>query len=91
MVMSAWNPIGFIPLFIIDIGKMALPPCHAMCQFYGLGVPFNIASYSLLTHMIAHLCNLKLGDFVHSIGDSHVYLNHIEPLQKQVHIYNCNN
>lgn len=71
----------------------------------GLGVPFNIASYALLTYMIAHVCKLKVskqlfytrqplfyfifnklqpGDFVHTLGDAHVYLNHIEPLQEQV-------
>ncbi|KAF6089722.1 thymidylate synthetase [Phyllostomus discolor] len=80
---------------------MALPPCHALCQFYvvngelscqlyqrsgdmGLGVPFNIASYSLLTYMIAHLTGLKPGDFVHTLGDAHIYLNHIELLKMQM-------
>jgi thymidylate synthase len=50
----------------------------------GLGVPFNIASYSLLTLMIAHVCNLKAGDFIHTLGDAHVYMNHIEPLKQQI-------
>ena len=60
------------------------------CQLYqrsadmGLGVPFNIASYALLTHMIAHVTDLKPGDFVHTLGDAHVYLNHIEPLTVQL-------
>ena len=80
---------------------MALPPCHALCQFYvvngelscqlyqrsgdmGLGVPFNIASYALLTYMIAHITDLKPGDFVHTLGDAHIYLNHIEPLKTQL-------
>ncbi|XP_069076083.1 thymidylate synthase isoform X1 [Pleurodeles waltl] len=92
IIMCAWNPK--------DIPLMALPPCHALCQFYvlngelscqlyqrsgdmGLGVPFNIASYALLTYMIAHVTGLKLGDFVHTLGDAHVYLNHIEPLKVQ--------
>ena len=93
IIMSAWNPT--------DLGAMALPPCHTMCQFFvndgelscqlyqrsgdmGLGVPFNIASYALLTVMVAHVCDLRPGDFVHTLGDAHVYLNHIEPLQVQL-------
>jgi len=93
IIMSAWNPS--------DLGQMALPPCHTMCQFYvqdgelscqlyqrsgdmGLGVPFNIASYALLTVMVAHVCDLKPGDFVHTLGDAHVYSNHIEPLKIQL-------
>uniref|UniRef100_A0A7M4F207 Thymidylate synthase n=1 Tax=Crocodylus porosus TaxID=8502 RepID=A0A7M4F207_CROPO len=84
-----------------DISLMALPPCHALCQFYvvngelscqlyqrsgdmGLGVPFNIASYSLLTYMIAHVTGLKVGEFIHTLGDAHIYLNHIEPLKVQL-------
>ena len=50
----------------------------------GLGVPFNIASYALLTCMIAHVCGLKVGDFVHSMGDAHVYLNHVDALKTQL-------
>ncbi len=49
----------------------------------GLGVPFNIASYSLLTYMVAQVCDLTPGDFIHSIGDAHVYLNHVEALQQR--------
>ncbi|XP_011911583.1 PREDICTED: thymidylate synthase [Cercocebus atys] len=93
IIMCAWNPR--------DLPLMALPPCHALCQFYvvnselscqlyqrsgdmGLGVPFNIASYALLTYMIAHITGLKPGDFVHTLGDAHIYLNHIEPLKIQL-------
>jgi dihydrofolate reductase/thymidylate synthase len=50
----------------------------------GLGVPFNIAYYSLLTYMIAQVCGLEPGEFIHTTGDTHVYNNHIEPLQNQL-------
>eukprot|EP00112_Aurelia_sp_Birch-Aquarium-sp1_P023315 Seg690.2 transcript_id=Seg690.2/GoldUCD/mRNA.D3Y31 product="Thymidylate synthase" protein_id=Seg690.2/GoldUCD/D3Y31 len=93
IIMSAWNPVdlpkmalppchAFVQFYVCD-GELS-------CQLYqrsgdiGLGVPFNIASYSLLTYMIAHICDLKVGDFVHTIGDAHVYVNHIEALKVQV-------
>nr|WGO49692.1 thymidylate synthase [Macropodid alphaherpesvirus 2]WGO49705.1 thymidylate synthase [Macropodid alphaherpesvirus 2] len=93
IVMCAWNPV--------DLPWMALPPCHALCQFYvangelscqlyqrsgdmGLGVPFNIASYALLTYMIAHLVGLCPGELVHTLGDAHVYLNHVDQLRVQL-------
>ena len=53
----------------------------------GLGVPFNIASYSLLTCMLAQVCGLKRGEFIHVLGDAHVYKNHVEPLKEQLKRY----
>lgn len=93
IIMCSWN--------VVDIPKMALPPCHCLVQFYvangevscqlyqrsadmGLGVPFNIASYALLTHMIAHITGLKAGEFIHTTGDTHVYKNHVDPLLEQI-------
>ena len=101
-MVSAWNP-G-------DVDSMALPPCHALFQFYVapplpndadsrprlscqlyqrsadifLGVPFNIASYALLTLMIAQVCNYQPGDFVHTLGDAHLYSNHLEQVELQL-------
>jgi thymidylate synthase len=92
-IVSAWN--------VAEIDKMALPPCHALFQFYVadgrlscqlyqrsadvfLGVPFNIASYALLTMMIAQVTGLGLGDFVHTTGDTHLYLNHLEQVDTQL-------
>ncbi len=92
-IVSAWN--------VADIPQMALPPCHALFQFYVadgrlscqlyqrsadvfLGVPFNIASYALLTHMVAQVTGLEVGDFVHTLGDAHLYLNHLEQAQLQL-------
>ncbi len=93
IIVNAWN-VG-------DLDKMALPPCHALFQFYVangklscqlyqrscdffLGVPFNIASYALLTMMMAKVCDLKPGTFVWTGGDTHLYLNHFEQARLQL-------
>lgn len=93
LIVSAWN--------VADIPQMALPPCHALFQFYVadgrlscqlyqrsadvfLGVPFNIASYALLTLMVAQVCDLQPGDFIHTFGDVHLYLNHLEQAELQL-------
>jgi thymidylate synthase len=97
-IVSAWN--------VADIPQMALPPCHALFQFYVapsdsgpgrlscqlyqrsadvfLGVPFNIASYALLTHMVAQVTGLEVGDFVHTLGDAHLYSNHLDQARLQL-------
>ena len=93
LVVSAWN--------VAELDKMALPPCHALFQFYVsegvlscqlyqrsadvfLGVPFNIASYALLTLMIAQVAGLKPGAFIHTLGDAHLYVNHLEQAELQL-------
>jgi len=93
LIVSAWNA-G-------ELEKMALPPCHALFQFFVqdgelscqlyqrsadlfLGVPFNIASYALFTMMVAQVCGLKPGTFIHTFGDLHLYANHLEQAKLQL-------
>jgi thymidylate synthase len=93
MIVSAWN--------VADVDQMALPPCHALFQFYVadgklscqlyqrsadifLGVPFNIASYALLTSMMAQVTGLNVGEFIHTLGDAHLYSNHLEQADLQL-------
>uniref|UniRef100_A0A182YIR6 Thymidylate synthase n=1 Tax=Anopheles stephensi TaxID=30069 RepID=A0A182YIR6_ANOST len=93
IIMSAWNPSD-IPIMALPpchcLAQFFVADGELSCQMYqrsadvGLGVPFNIASYSLLTHMIAHVTGLKAGDFIHTTGDTHIYLNHIDALREQI-------
>jgi thymidylate synthase len=92
-IVTAWNPT--------DVERMALPPCHALFQFYVadgrlscqlyqrsadifLGVPFNIASYALLTLMVAQVCGYRPGEFIHTLGDAHLYSNHLDQARLQL-------
>lgn len=97
IIMSAWNvndipkmalpPCHCLVQFYVANGELS-------CQLYqrsadmGLGVPFNIASYALLTYLIAHVTGLKPGDFIHTLGDAHVYSTHVEALKQQVRCIN---
>lgn len=92
-IVSAWN--------VAEVDQMALPPCHALFQFYVvngklscqlyqrsadvfLGVPFNIASYALLTMMMAQVTGLEAGEFIHTLGDAHIYNNHLNQVDEQL-------
>ena len=92
-IVSAWN--------VADVDAMALPPCHALFQFYVadgrlscqlyqrsadvfLGVPFNIASYALLIHLVAQVTGLEVGEFIHTLGDAHIYHNHFDQVAEQL-------
>lgn len=93
LIVSAWNvgeidqmalpPCHLLFQFYVANGKLS-------CQLYQrsadsfLGIPFNIASYALITHMIAQVCNLDVGEFIHTIGDAHIYMDHIEQVKLQL-------
>ena len=92
-ILSAWNPGEldqmalppchcFAQFYVAD-GKLSCQMYQRSCDMF-LGVPFNIASYSLLTHMIAHVCGLDVGEFVHVLGDAHIYLDHVEQVKEQL-------
>jgi thymidylate synthase len=92
-IISAWNPgeldqmalppcHTFAQFYVAD-GRLSCQMYQRSCDMF-LGVPFNIASYSLLTHMIAQVCQLQVGEFVHVLGDAHIYLNHIDQVKEQL-------
>jgi thymidylate synthase len=93
MIVSAWNPADLPNMALAPchcLFQFYVANNRLSCQLYQrsadvfLGVPFNIASYALLTHMIAQVCELDVGDFVHTFGDVHLYSNHIEQAQLQL-------
>lgn len=92
-ILSSWNPGElqamalppchcFAQFYVAD-GKLSCQMYQRSCDMF-LGVPFNIASYSLLTAMIAQVCGLAVGEFVHVLGDAHIYLNHVEQVKEQL-------
>lgn len=93
LLMTAWNPLDLCKMALPPchcLVQFYVCDNELSCLFYqrsadiGLGVPFNMASYALLTHMIAHVCGLKPGELIHMMGDTHVYLNHVDVLEQQL-------
>ena len=92
-IISAWNPgeledmalppCHILAQFYVADGKLSCQMYQRSCDMF-LGVPFNIGSYSLLTHLIAQVCNLEVGEFIHVLGDAHIYLNHVEQVKEQL-------
>ena len=93
LIVSAWNvgevehmalpPCHLLFQFYVAEGRLSCQLYQRSCDA-GLGVPFNIASYALLTHLVAHQCDLEVGDFVWTGGDCHIYLNHVDALRQQL-------
>ena len=92
-IVSAWNPAEVDNMALPpchSLFQFYVANGELSCQLYQrsadifLGVPFNIASYALLTHMIAQVCNLKVGEFVHTLGDAHLYTNHLDQAKLQL-------
>ena len=93
LVVSAWNPADLPRMALAPchaLFQFHVANGRLSCQLYQrsgdifLGVPFNIASYALLTHMVAQACDLQVGDFVHTLGDAHLYLNHLDQAREQL-------
>ncbi len=93
LIVSAWNPVD-VPRMRLPpchaLFQFHVAAGRLSCQLYQrsadifLGVPFNIASYALLTHMVAQVCGLQAGEFIHTLGDAHLYLNHIDQARLQL-------